>query len=89
MQLYATLTHAGQVRRLKRLGQEALRVYPVEAARIVPLIHEENTTFRVETPEGDVELVLTRAHTTDEDEDEKRRRARRRNGTRAQGGLTS
>ena len=44
----------------------------------------------VETPEGDVELVLTRAHTdADEDEDEKRRRARRRNGTRAQGGSTS
>jgi len=43
----------------------------------------------VETPEGDVELVLTRAHPTDEDEDEKRRRARRRNGTRAQGGSTS
>src|SRR5690348_3183027 len=52
MKAYTTLTHAGQVRRLKRLGEVALGEYPLGAARVVPLQHEENTTFRVETPEG-------------------------------------
>jgi hypothetical protein len=52
MQPYATLTHAGQVRRLKRLGHEALRAYPIDVARLVPLVHEENTTFRVEATDG-------------------------------------
>src|SRR3954467_8351311 len=52
MKPYGMLSHAGQVRRLARLGQGALREYPVGVARLVPLTHEENTTFRVETPDS-------------------------------------
>ncbi len=46
------MSHSGQVRRLKRLGEEALRAYPLDVARLVPLRHEDNTTFRVETARG-------------------------------------
>jgi Ser/Thr protein kinase RdoA (MazF antagonist) len=48
------------VRRLKRLGEEALRAYGLDGARLVPLGHEENTTFRVEAADG--ERYLLRIH---------------------------
>jgi Ser/Thr protein kinase RdoA (MazF antagonist) len=69
MQPYSTLSHAGQVRRLKRLGAEALRAWPVEGARLAPLTHEENTTFRVETPGGEryvLRIHRPAKHTADE-----------------------
>jgi Ser/Thr protein kinase RdoA (MazF antagonist) len=69
MKPFTVLSHAGQVRRLKRLGEEALGAYPIGAARLVPLQHEENTTFRVETPEGSryvMRIHRPAKHTADE-----------------------
>jgi Ser/Thr protein kinase RdoA (MazF antagonist) len=39
--------------RLRRLAEAALVAYGVAPARLVALVHLENTTFRVETPGGD------------------------------------
>lgn len=69
MKAYGALSYTGQVRRLKLLGQEALREYPLEVARLVPLTHEENTTFRVETPHGErYVLRIHRPHKNSADE---------------------
>jgi Ser/Thr protein kinase RdoA (MazF antagonist) len=35
----------GQLGRLRRLGEEALHAYDLSPSRLVPLAHEENTTF--------------------------------------------
>ena len=69
MKAYKSLGRGGQVRRLKALGEEALRAYGVEGARLAPLGHEENTTFRVEAADGERYVVRnhrTRKHTADE-----------------------
>jgi len=52
MQSFATLGHAGQVRRLKRLAGVALAQYPPAFGHLAPLTHEENTTFRAEDATG-------------------------------------
>ncbi len=43
----------GQFGRLRRLGEEALRAYGLTPSRLVPLAHEENTTFLVIDSRGD------------------------------------
>jgi Ser/Thr protein kinase RdoA (MazF antagonist) len=53
MRAFETLTLRGQLGRLRRLAVEALATYEFRPARLVALGHEENTTFRVETPEGE------------------------------------
>jgi Ser/Thr protein kinase RdoA (MazF antagonist) len=52
MKPFDTLTHAGQVRRLRRLALLALTAYAVEQPRLTPLTHADNTTFRVDTADG-------------------------------------
>jgi Ser/Thr protein kinase RdoA (MazF antagonist) len=49
---FASLGRGDQVRRLKRLGLAALAAYRIPISRLVPLVHEENTTFRAESPDG-------------------------------------
>ena len=53
MRPFDTLGVRGQLGRLRRLAETALAAYRVEPARLVPLAHLENTTFRVETAGGD------------------------------------
>lgn len=52
MRAFDSLTHAGQVRRLRRLALQALAEYEISVARLSPLAHADNTTFRVDTPAG-------------------------------------
>jgi Ser/Thr protein kinase RdoA (MazF antagonist) len=52
MKLFATLSKRGQVRRLQAMGETALPAFDVEAARLVPLQHFGNTTYRVDSPDG-------------------------------------
>jgi Ser/Thr protein kinase RdoA (MazF antagonist) len=52
MKSFANLTFAGQVRRLRRLALEALTAYDIGAARLTLLMHADNTTFRVDTVDG-------------------------------------
>jgi Ser/Thr protein kinase RdoA (MazF antagonist) len=60
MQAFETLTSRGQLCRLRRLAEEALSTYGVQPARMKPLAHMENTTFRVETSGG--ERFVLRIH---------------------------
>jgi Ser/Thr protein kinase RdoA (MazF antagonist) len=57
---FDTLTQAGQVRRLRRLALQALAAYDISVARLSPLAHGDNTTFRVDTPAG--ERYVLRIH---------------------------
>ena len=52
MKEFETLTRAGQLRRLRRLATEALAAYDIGEARLAPLAHADNTTFRVEAANG-------------------------------------
>jgi Ser/Thr protein kinase RdoA (MazF antagonist) len=53
MQPFERLTMRGQLGRLRRLGEEALQAYELTPSRLVPLAHEENTTFLVIVDRGD------------------------------------
>jgi Ser/Thr protein kinase RdoA (MazF antagonist) len=53
MTAFETMSYRGQLGRLRRLAAVALDAYAIQSARLVPLAHEENTTFRVETSGGD------------------------------------
>jgi Ser/Thr protein kinase RdoA (MazF antagonist) len=52
MKPFTTLTKRGQVARLKRMAEAALPAFGVEAARVVPLQHFGNTTYRIEATDG-------------------------------------
>ncbi len=62
MQTFETLSLRGQLGRLRRLAEDALAEYRIQRARLVPLAHSENTTFRVETPSA--ERYVLRIHRT-------------------------
>ncbi len=49
MQRFENLTRAGQVRRMKRLAENALASYDLGETRLTPLMHFFNTTFRIDT----------------------------------------
>jgi Ser/Thr protein kinase RdoA (MazF antagonist) len=53
IQPFELLTTRGQLGRLRRLGEEALRAYDLTPSWLVPLAHEENTTFLVIVDRGD------------------------------------
>jgi Ser/Thr protein kinase RdoA (MazF antagonist) len=57
LRTFDELTTRGQLGRLRRTAEAALTAYGLRPARLVPVAHAENTTFRVETPAGD-RLVL-------------------------------
>lgn len=52
MKPFEDLSHRGQVARLKRLAEVALPDFGINEARLTPLAHMENTTFRVDTADG-------------------------------------
>lgn len=52
MTSFGTLTHIGQLRRLRRLALHALTAYDIDQGRITPLAHADNTTFRIDTVDG-------------------------------------
>jgi Ser/Thr protein kinase RdoA (MazF antagonist) len=60
MKPFETLTYRGQFRRLRRLAFEALRAYEVDEPRLTALLHEDNTTFRVDSTSG--ERYVLRIH---------------------------
>jgi Ser/Thr protein kinase RdoA (MazF antagonist) len=49
---FATLSSRGQIARLARMADLALPAFGVRAARLDPLGHAENTTYRVEATDG-------------------------------------
>ena len=49
---FAELDRAGRTRRLRRLAEAALTAYAVPVARLTPLAHGLNTTFRVDGADG-------------------------------------
>ncbi|MDQ2996734.1 MAG: phosphotransferase [Chloroflexota bacterium] len=60
MQSFETLTHAGQLRRLRRLATAALAAYDLHEPRLTALMHGDNTTFRVDLANG--ERYVLRIH---------------------------
>jgi Ser/Thr protein kinase RdoA (MazF antagonist) len=57
---FHSLSRRGQLYRLGRLAQAALQEYSLPQARVTPLKHEHNTTFRVRT--GDGQVYVLRIH---------------------------
>jgi Ser/Thr protein kinase RdoA (MazF antagonist) len=53
MKPFESLTHRGQILRLRRLALKALERYELPAFRLTALQHEENTTFRVDLSTGE------------------------------------
>jgi Ser/Thr protein kinase RdoA (MazF antagonist) len=62
MQTFETLSFRGQLGRLRGLAEDALAEYGIHRARLVPLAHSENTTFRVDT--SSAERYVLRIHRT-------------------------
>jgi Ser/Thr protein kinase RdoA (MazF antagonist) len=60
MKPFETLTNAGQLKRLRQLAANTLSAYDVSDPRLTPLLHEDNTTFRVELAKG--ERYVLRIH---------------------------
>jgi Ser/Thr protein kinase RdoA (MazF antagonist) len=60
MKPFETLTNAGQLKRLRQLAVNALAAYEVSDSRLTPLLHEDNTTFRVDPANG--ERYVLRIH---------------------------
>jgi Ser/Thr protein kinase RdoA (MazF antagonist) len=60
MKPFEILTNAGQLNRLRRLAVNALAAYDLEEPRLTPLLHEDNTTFRVDHANG--ERYVLRIH---------------------------
>jgi Ser/Thr protein kinase RdoA (MazF antagonist) len=52
MKPFADLSRRGQIARLARMADLALPAFGVRAVRLVPLGHEENTTYRVDAADG-------------------------------------
>lgn len=57
MQRFEDLTRTGQVRRMKRLAENALAAYDLGETRLTPLMHFFNTTFRIDTCPGPGEAI--------------------------------
>jgi Ser/Thr protein kinase RdoA (MazF antagonist) len=49
---FAALSHEEQIARIEQLGRNALREFGVEPDSITPLVHAENTTYRVDSNRG-------------------------------------
>ena len=58
---FATLSQRGQVRHMSALARQALEAYAVPVARVTPLKHVYNTTFRIAAPSGE-QYVLRICH---------------------------
>lgn len=60
IQSFASLNRRGQLARLRRLGLAALDTFGLEEARLRPLRHEHNTTFKVDADGGPYVLRINR-----------------------------
>jgi Ser/Thr protein kinase RdoA (MazF antagonist) len=60
MKPFETLSRRGQLWHLRQLALKALQAYEVAEPRLVPLRHEDNTTFRVDAADG--ERYVLRIH---------------------------
>jgi Ser/Thr protein kinase RdoA (MazF antagonist) len=60
MKPFEILTNAGQLNRLRRLAESAFKAYDIPAPHLTPLLHEDNTTFRVDHANG--ERYVLRIH---------------------------
>src|SRR4051794_7489995 len=62
MRSYTSLSGRGQLARLRRLGHAALARYAIDLhdARLTPLRHQQNATFRVDAPAGRFVLRISR-----------------------------
>lgn len=49
MKPYSELTKRGQIGRIKQLARTALSNYDLDVVNVQPLVHGENTTFRIDT----------------------------------------
>ncbi|MEM7118994.1 MAG: phosphotransferase [Chloroflexota bacterium] len=57
MKPFETLTSRGQIGRLRRLALQALGQYDIQIARLKSLAHGDNTTFRVDSTDGERYLL--------------------------------
>lgn len=57
---FAELTYEDQVSRLQHLGVRALAEFGVQAQEVRPLVHFENTTFYVNSNQGEFNLRISR-----------------------------
>ncbi|HSM54695.1 MAG TPA: phosphotransferase [Candidatus Sulfomarinibacteraceae bacterium] len=60
MKRFEALTQRGQVARLRQLAENALEQYAVEVTDLAPLVHLENTTFRIANSVQDFVLRINR-----------------------------
>jgi Ser/Thr protein kinase RdoA (MazF antagonist) len=60
---FVALDRRGQIGRLRALGRVALSSFGLDAARMIPLRHEHNTTFRVDAASGRYVLRISRTGT--------------------------
>ena len=60
MQPFEILTYRGQVGRLRQLARKALCAYEIEAPHLTTLMHEDNTTFCIDSAAG--ERYVLRIH---------------------------
>src|SRR5690348_9994317 len=58
MQRFEDLPRRTLIRRIRRLAQSALTAYDLKQARITPLHHFLNTTFRIDIPSQQRRYVL-------------------------------
>jgi Ser/Thr protein kinase RdoA (MazF antagonist) len=49
---FESLTRRGQIRRLRQLAKHALTAYAIDAPGLTPLMHGDNTTFRIDSADG-------------------------------------
>lgn len=57
---FSSLTQEDQIARLQKLGEAALAEFGVDPSSIEPLVHAENTTFKVTSPQGVFNLRISR-----------------------------
>lgn len=57
---FNALNQEDQIARIELLGREALREFGVEPESISPLVHAENTTFRIQSAQGEFCLRISR-----------------------------
>jgi Ser/Thr protein kinase RdoA (MazF antagonist) len=62
MKPFDTLTHRGQVGRLKELALKTLEQYPIVPITVSPLVHLFNSTFRIDTENGRFVIRINRPH---------------------------
>jgi len=60
MQDFSQCNKDAQIERLQQLARKALKEFGIEPERMEPLVHAENTTFRVWSPQGEFCIRINR-----------------------------